>query len=127
VPGYILVVEDHAALAELYRLLLKDQGYDVFAAEDLARARARLAYPPPPALALVDVMLPDGSGLDLCRELRARWPSLPILVATARTEAADCDAARAAGATEVLNKYRDSERLEAVVARFLAGGSPSSP
>lgn len=121
------MVEDHEALAGLYYLLLEALGYEVFVAEDLASARARLALPPSPALAIVDVLLPDGSGLELCGELRRRWPALPILVVTARAGDRERDAALAAGATLVLDKFADSEELEAAVRALLGPRALTSP
>lgn len=65
----ILVVEDETDLLQVSRNFLTGQGYEVFGAESLGEAR-RLLWEYPPDLVLLDVLLPDGSGYDFCREIR---------------------------------------------------------
>ncbi len=86
-PKRILVVEDDPDLATLLAMLFRPPRYTVRVAGDLARARALLAEPPGPDLVLLDVVLPDGNGLDLCRELKAVRTALPVLLITGRDEA----------------------------------------
>ena len=84
----ILIVEDERAVARGLEFGLKDEGFQVLWAEngkqaiDLARYRD-------PQLVLLDIRLPDISGFDVCRQLRAEGKRMPILMLTARDEELD--------------------------------------
>jgi len=65
----ILLVEDETDVLQVNKVFLEEQGYEVFGAETLREARNRL-WEYPPDLILLDVLLPDGSGYDFCREIR---------------------------------------------------------
>jgi len=78
----ILLVEDDEGITGMLRMELEEAGYAVEVAPDLAAARSSLAREEP-AIVLLDLNLPDGSGLDLCREIRTR-STVPILILTAR-------------------------------------------
>ena len=84
----ILVVEDDRAVARGLEYALQADGYAVLSAPTAARA-LELARTADPHLALLDVRLPDGSGLDICRTLRGEGRRLPILMLTARDEEVD--------------------------------------
>ncbi|MCA8922978.1 MAG: response regulator [Planctomycetes bacterium] len=75
----VLLVDDHDALRQSLSYALAMHGYRVTAARDLREARARLAAEQPDALVL-DVLLPDGQGVELLRELRADYPTLPVIL-----------------------------------------------
>lgn len=112
----LLAVEDEARNAALLRAVLEPAGYELIVVGSLADARAWLAEGHPD-LVLLDVGLPDGSGLDLARELRAApaTSAVPILVASARVMPADRAAAQDAGCDVFLGKpLRPRELLEAV-------------
>lgn len=112
----ILAVEDEPRNAALLRAVLEPSGYRLVIADSLAAARAWLAAEHPD-LMLLDIGLPDGSGLDLARELRSSptTAELPILVASARVLAADQEAASQAGASAFLAKpIRPRVLLDAV-------------
>jgi len=83
-PGRtILLVEDETSIIEPLAEVLRSEGFETLlagtAAEALEQARRD------PDLVLLDVMLPDGSGFDVCRELRQR-SQVPIIMLTARGE-----------------------------------------
>ncbi|MCB0217786.1 MAG: response regulator transcription factor [Caldilineae bacterium] len=84
----ILVVEDDPAVARSLCLALEREGYAVAQAATCAEA-LRLTDEDPPQLLLLDLRLPDGSGLDVCRRLRAEGHRLPIIMLTARDEESD--------------------------------------
>jgi two-component system response regulator RegX3 len=79
----ILIVEDERSIAEPLAAHLGREGFDADLAPSVSDARAAMAAGVPPDLILLDVMLPDGDGRDLCREIRAR-SSVPIIMLTAR-------------------------------------------
>jgi two-component system response regulator RegX3 len=83
----ILMVEDERSILEPLVEALQREGFDTEVAETAARAR-ELAGRLEPDLVLLDVMLPDGSGYDICRELRAA-SRVPIIMLTARGEETD--------------------------------------
>jgi two-component system alkaline phosphatase synthesis response regulator PhoP len=84
----ILLVEDDESMVVALRDGLAFEGFDVAVAAD-GEAGLRLAAAEPPALVILDVMLPRKSGLDVCRELRERGIDVPILMLTARGQEID--------------------------------------
>ena len=109
----VLVVDDESDLRELLALTLVRMGLDVDSAESLAQARdllSRNRY----ALALTDMRLPDGVGLDLVREVATR-NGPPIAVITAYGSTENAIAALKAGAFDYLAKPVDLEQLRALV------------
>lgn len=82
VMKYILVVEDDPALSAGLCFELDSAGYTSLAAYNCAKARYLLEHETP-ELVLLDVNLPDGSGFDLCREIKAARPDLPVIFLTA--------------------------------------------
>ena len=78
-PPHILLVEDMTKILNYNRMALEKRGYRVTAVRTLSEARKRIEDAPPD-LAVVDILLPDGSGLDLCRQLR--HSDAPILLLT---------------------------------------------
>ena len=108
-PAPVLVVEDEPLVRARLERLLHQLGYPADAllfAGSLAEARGRLADAPV-ALALVDLGLPDGNGIELIAELRAADPALGILVISAWSTEDAILAALRAGATGYLLKERD--------------------
>ena len=99
----ILVVEDSAETRDLLRRTLEDSGHSVALAHDVASGMLAAAAGDFD-LAIVDVMLPDGSGVELCRELRGRGVRVPILFLTARGEVDDRIAGLDAGGDDYLRK-----------------------
>lgn len=85
-PG-VLVVEDDAKTAEIVRLYLERDGYSVRVARS-GREGLELARRQAPGVVLLDVMLPEIDGLEVCRLLRAE-SSAGIIMVTARTSEAD--------------------------------------
>jgi two-component system, OmpR family, response regulator RegX3 len=83
----VLVVEDEEAISEPLGEHLAREGFDPAIAGTIEEARGLLQQAPPD-LILLDVMLPDGDGRDLCREIR-RTSDVPIIMLTARGEEVD--------------------------------------
>ena len=105
VPAQILVVEDESPIRDMLRFALERDGHEVHAAGSVAAARALLADRTMD-LALVDWMLPGGSGLELVRALRRdeRHQALPVIMLTARTSEHDVTAGLDAGADDYVTK-----------------------
>jgi len=87
-PRKILVVEDDPDIAELIRIHLGDMGYDVDVAETGADGLRKLKETAH-ALVVLDIMLPEVDGFEVCRRIRQEDPRTPILVLSARTEEVD--------------------------------------
>lgn len=129
-PARLLVVDDHPLVrAGLAHLLASETDLEVCAeASGVEDAIAALAAAledsaGPPDLAVVDVMLPDGSGLDLVRELLERSPELPILVASVHDELLFAERALRAGARGFINKQESASELIGAIREILAGGT----
>lgn len=106
---HIVVVESDLDLVVVYRALFGDAGYALHWAGDLLTARVMLRRPPPPDLLILNGLVPDDTTLAFCREQRAAWPLLPIVLTS--TQPQDRAAALAAGADFVVVKPFDVEDL----------------
>jgi DNA-binding response OmpR family regulator len=122
----VLVVEDDASLRLALCDNLEDEGYVVTSATSLSTARAACARQPFDVV-ILDLMLPDGDGTALCRELRKSQSPARILMLTARTLEDDLVKGFDAGADDYLGKpYRLRELLARVAALARRGAAPSS-
>jgi two-component system, OmpR family, response regulator MprA len=101
--GRVLVAEDDRSVRESLDRVLRFEGYDVVAVTDGAAALDALAAAVPDVV-VMDVMMPNVDGLTACRMMRDRFPTLPILMLTARHEIADRVAGLDAGADDYLVK-----------------------
>jgi DNA-binding response OmpR family regulator len=97
----VLVVEDDAILGELLKEALEGDGYGVVVAVTYSEALKIIEGDAPPHYALLDHVLPDGLGADLCRAIKARDPQIPCVVFSGTDAAA---LAVAAGADRWLYK-----------------------
>lgn len=121
----LLLVEDDQVLRQRLARALGERGLEVTTAADLAGAMA-CARQDPPELAVVDLKLPDGSGLDLVRQLKALDPTTSILVLTGFGSIANAVEAMKLGATHYLAKPADADQiLAALGAGPPAGGDAS--
>ena len=102
-PVNILVVDDEDVLAEMVSMALRYEGWAVNTAADGAAAIAAARDVRPDAVVL-DVMLPDMSGLDVLRKLRADNPHLPVLLLTAKDALEDRIAGLTAGGDDYVTK-----------------------
>lgn len=109
----ILVVDDETDNALVFRMILEAIGHVVLVAWDLCSARTMLAGEPTRLGAvLLDVLLPDGTGLDLLKEITRSRPNVPVVVMTAATEPRWRQEALVNGAALVLTKPFTVEDLE---------------
>ena len=98
----ILVLDDEPQILRALRVVLREAGFEAIPAETAEEALDKASVRPPDA-AIVDLVLPDGDGVEVTRELR-RWSEMPIIVLTARTGEPDKIAAFDAGADDYLTK-----------------------
>ncbi len=98
----VLIIEDEHAIRRFLRTALEADGMRVFEAETLQRGLIEAATRKPD-LAILDLGLPDGDGIDFIRDLR-QWSQMPIIVLSARSEEHDKIAALDAGADDYLSK-----------------------
>jgi DNA-binding response OmpR family regulator len=118
----ILVVEDEASIASFVSLYLKNAGYAVKTAATGSEAMHHLAADVP-ALIVLDLMLPDVDGIELCRRVRQRW-DVPILMLTARDEDIDKIIGLEVGADDYMTKPFNPRELVARVKSILRRAAP---
>lgn len=110
----VLMVDDDAELSAMVAELLQNQGMQVHCAGTAALGMAELARLQPDVL-LLDLMLPDANGLDLCRRLRETGHDLPVLMLTARGDPFDRVLGLELGADDYLGKPFEPRELVARV------------
>jgi two-component system, OmpR family, response regulator len=115
-PINVLVVDDEAVLAEMVSMALRYEGWNITTAADGASAISSARGTRPDAVVL-DIMLPDMSGLDVLRQLREHSPHLPVLLLTAKDAVEDRIAGLTAGGDDYVTKPFS---IEEVVLRLRA-------
>ena len=122
----VLVVDDERQILRALELKLRSAGYTVDTAATAKDALAQAAMRPPEAV-ILDLLLPDGSGTDVARELRT-WSSAPILVLSAVGEEKEKISALDAGADDYVTKPFSGDellaRLRAALRRTAPSGDP---
>jgi two-component system, OmpR family, KDP operon response regulator KdpE len=123
VTARILVVEDEPRILRAIGALLRAAGYEAEGAASVEEAVRAAAVRPPDAV-LLDLLLPDGSGLDVCRRLR-EWTHVPILVLSAVDDEREKIAALDAGADDYVTKpYAPGELLARLRAAMRRAAAP---
>ena len=120
----VLVVDDEPQILRALQLKLNGAGYTVDTAATASEARIKASMRPPEAI-ILDVLLPDGSGMDVCRELRS-WSAVPILVLSAVGEEQEKIAALDAGADDYVTKPFSGDELLARLRAALRRATPSA-
>ena len=121
------MIDDDARLAAMVRDYLAASGYGVDVAGDVASGIAAMRARPADLL-ILDLMLPDGDGLDVCRRLRAEGVGIPVLMLTAKGDPIDRVIGLEIGADDYLPKPFEPRELLARVKALLrrAGGAPAA-
>lgn len=122
----LLLIDDDQELCELLGSWLTQEGFAVRACHDGESARQALADQAPAAVVL-DVMLPDGSGLELLKQLRSEHAELPVLMLSARGEPLDRILGLELGADDYLAKPCDPRELTARLRAVLRRSHPAAP
>jgi len=117
---HLLVVDDEPHIGLVLRPYLEQLGYRVSFARTLTEARTALRTPPPADGLLLDLHLPDGSGLDFLRDLRAQSGTarLPVLVLTAEGEDRVLREARQLGAALVTKPFSPTKLSHRIALMF---------
>ncbi len=110
----LLIVDDEASLRDFLTIMFEEDGWRVETAGSLVEARAAIQRNEPD-LILCDLMLPDGSGLDLLREAKAQNPSIAVIMITAHTSTKSAVEALKAGAFDYIAKPFDIDELKIIV------------
>src|SRR6184192_4711084 len=118
----VLVVEDEASISSFVSLYLKNAGYTVRTAATGSEALSQLAAQQP-GLIVLDLMLPDIDGIEVCRRIRTR-SDVPILMLTARDEDVDKIIGLEVGADDYLTKPFNPRELVARVKSVLRRAAP---
>jgi two-component system KDP operon response regulator KdpE len=113
----ILVVDDEAQIVRGLRVVLKAAGFSVDAASTKSEALDAVAVRPPDALVL-DLVLPDGSGVEVCEDVR-RWSTVPIIVLSAVGDEREKVRALEAGADDYVTKPFGTDELVARIRAVL--------
>jgi DNA-binding response OmpR family regulator len=119
----ILIVEDEPAMVAGLRDNFEYEGYDVISAADGTEGLAR-ALADNPDLVVLDVMMPRMSGLDVCKQLKAKRPALPIIMLTARGQEIDKVVGLELGADDYVTKPFSIRELMARVKAVLRRVAP---
>ena len=127
----VFILDDHEIVRAGLRSLVEaaDDLSVVGEAGTCAEALDRIPPPPPtrPDVAILDVRLPDGSGVGVCREIRSRWPAIACVMLTSYADDEALAAAVVAGASGYVLKQVASSDLVANVRRVAAGESLLDP
>ncbi len=107
VPARVLIVDDEALIRWALAESLRATGYETIEADTVAAAEALISAGPPIDLALVDLRLPDGSGLAVLEQLKMRRPACQSFLMTAYGATEYADAAASRGAVAVVGKPFD--------------------
>jgi CheY-like chemotaxis protein len=118
----ILVVEDHPESVELLQMILEDEGYSVQSVETGRRAIQAVSAPssdeipdPPPDLILLDLRLPDMTGVEVVRELQENLTEVPpVVFLSADSPQSLNEAARSVGAVAVRKPFNLDELFEVI-------------
>ena len=119
--AHVLIADDDADIRDLVAFKLTQNGHRVTAVED-GMAALRAVREQPVELALLDIRMPGMSGLDVCRELRAKpeTASLPVIMITSRSQEGDVEVGFAAGADDYIIKPFSPRELSSRVIAVLS-------
>src|SRR5262245_1658020 len=110
----VLIVDDEPAIREVLEMILQEWGYDVRLASDGAEARD-LVESYDPAIVISDVVMPQLSGLDLLRILKAGNPNRPVILITAHASIDLAVESMKQGAQDFITKPMDYPKLRAIL------------
>ncbi|MEO8216498.1 MAG: sigma-54 dependent transcriptional regulator [Acidobacteriota bacterium] len=110
----LLIVDDESSLRDFLTIVFEGEGWEVSSAGSVGEARAALSRSDPDVV-LCDLIMPDGSGIDLLRDIRQRNAATPVVMITAHTSTSSAIEALKAGAYDYIGKPFDIEELKIIV------------
>ncbi len=122
----VLIVDDEPNIVAALDYLLRRSGYEVQAAPD-GEAALRLVQAEAPDLVLLDLMMPEKSGYDVCQRIRAHpeWSKIRIVILSAKGREADVSKGLSLGADAYITKpFSNAELVERIGALLAAEGAP---
>ena len=128
----ILIVDDDHDMRRLFGFIFEREGYEVIQASNGEQAMA-YALASPPAVILLDVMMPDHNGMDICRWLKnnGQTEAVPVIMITAYSHSHSRSEALQAGAVDLINKpfspYMLIARVRAALQRHWQSASDERP
>lgn len=125
-PDTILIVDDEQRIIDLARMYIEQEGFLVESCTDGLSALQRVLGPQPPALLVLDIMLPGIDGLEVCRRVRAQ-SDLPIIMLTARSDDIDKIVGLELGADDYLTKPFNPRELVARIKAILRRSERRAP
>lgn len=119
---FALVVEDDDQISYILQYVLQQMGFEVRAALNGEEAKALIGSMPPPAIATLDIRLPDASGVDLIIQIKSTpgWERVPIVMVTATPKDDNVNWAIKSGAKGYIVKPFKPQELRDVVERLMA-------
>jgi two-component system, NtrC family, response regulator PilR len=117
--AHLLIVDDETSLLEFLALLFTGEGYRVTTADSVTAARQRLSQGDSFDLVLCDLYMPDGSGLELLREVKEQQPRSSVIMMTAYTSTKSAIEAMRLGAYDYVSKPFDVDELKVLVVKAL--------
>ena len=123
----LMIVDDHEALREGLEVMLSHAGHEVLGVAGNVAAAIDLVEVSNPDVAIVDIKLPDGSGIALTRELLSRRPDLGVILYTGDSDAELLYEGLDSGARGYALKAGSMEELSAAIERVAGGGSYVDP
>ena len=123
----LVVIDDHEAMRGGLEVLLEQSGHEVVGAASTIASAMDLLIHAEPDVALVDMRLPDGSGIDLTRQLLERDPRIAVILYTGESAAEQLHAALDAGASGYVLKTADLQELLEAVREVVEGGRYIDP
>lgn len=127
ISATLLAIDDDQDILKVLKANLELHGFTLLTADSLAAARGILAEHKPD-LVLLDLMLPDGDGLEFCCALKALHPNLPVIMLSAKDKVSDKVIGFELGADDYMVKpFETRELLARIRARLRSTASPSQP
>jgi len=125
-PANVLIVEDEPSLVDILAITLRFHGFTAHTATTAAQAIDQ-AREHRPDLVLLDVMLPDGNGWQVCRDLRAEHDDISVIFLTARDSARDVVGGLTIGGDDYITKPFNVDEVIARVRAVLRRSAPTVP
>lgn len=121
----LFVIDDDPDILRVLKANLELYGYEAMLASSWSAARDVLNEQQLPDLVILDVMLPDGNGIDICRDIKGAYPKIPIIMLTAKDRVSDKVLGLESGADDYIVKPFETLELMARVKACLRRSAPS--